>query len=650
MKELYERGSANYPRLRTDMLFSDYENDYTYWGYMDEAIRHIEGVQMLDPSLWKRFVDQFREKSDCDGSWRGEFWGKLMRGAALTYSYTKNPELYRQLVQTVEDMLTTQEADGRISTYSQETEFTAWDLWCRKYVLLGMQYFLEICQSEELKRRVIHSMCRQVDYIIQFVGSEKEGKKPIANTGVLIYRGANSASILEPIVRLYSLTEEQKYLDFATYLVDAGVLDVANLYKLAFENQFKPYQYPVTKAYEVISCFEGLVEYYRITGEPWQKTAAENFGKLLLENEFTVTGSAGCTFEFFDHSTVRQADPDVDLAQETCVTVTMMKYFYQLLLLTGDPKYADAFEISLYNAYFGAFNSEEKVNEKMLRDYPDAYPDVFPFDSYSSLTNGLRGKQVGGLRKFSDGHCYGCCAAIGAAGNGLIPKVQLLTSRDGYAMNLYINGTVTVHSDGGDITFVTKTDYPRSGLIRFAVNPEKPVEFVLSLRIPAWSENTKLTVNGQEIPVIKGYTRIRRTWTPGDMLELRLDMRTRVIRPIPYGSQILVNKPCWKANYIATTYDVENPEAKKHIALQRGPLVLAQDARLGYDVSAPAQLRIREDGYIDTEMVAEQADFPHMLLVRVSRLDGTEMELVDYASAGKTWTDSSRMAAWIRQA
>lgn len=649
MKELYERGSANYPRLRTDTLFSDYENDYTYWGYMDEAIRHIETAQMLDPSLWKRFVQQFREKSDCDGSWRGEFWGKLMRGAALTYSYTKNPALYELLTQTVEDMLTTQESNGRISTYSRETEFTAWDLWCRKYVLLGMQYFLEICQSEELKRRVIHSMCRQVDYIIQFIGSEKEGKKPIANTGVLIYRGANSASILEPIVRLYSLTEEQKYLDFATYLVDAGVLDVANLYKLAFENQFKPYQYPVTKAYEVISCFEGLVEYYRITGEPWQKTAAENFGKLLLENEFTVTGSAGCTFEFFDHSTVRQADPDVDLAQETCVTVTMMKYFYQLLLLTGDPAYADAFETSLYNAYFGAFNTEGRVNQKMLQTYPDAYPEVFPFDSYSPLTAGLRGKQVGGLRKFSDGHSYGCCAAIGAAGNGLVPKMHLLTSRDGYTMNLYINGMVTVHGDKGNITFTTKTDYPRSGLIRIGVTPEKPMTFALGLRIPAWSEHTKLTVNGQAVSVAQGYTQNERLWKSGDMLELQLDMRTRVIRPIAYGSQILVNKPCWKANYIATTFDVEHPDAKNHVALQRGPLVLAQDARLGYDVSAPAQLRIREDGCIDVRIVAEQVDFPHLLQVSVPLADGTEMQMVDYASAGKTWTDSSRMAAWIRQ-
>jgi len=648
MKALYEKGSANYPRLSSDALFSDYENEYTYYGYMNEAIRGIEEKQMLEPSLWKRFVDQFREKSDCDGSWRGEFWGKLMRGAALTYSYTKDPKLYQQLEQTVEDMLTTQEENGRISTYSHETEFTAWDLWCRKYVLLGMQYFLEICQNGDLRQRVITSMRRQADHIIRYVGPENEGKKPIANTGVLIYRGANSASILEPIVRLYSLTEEKKYLDFATYLVDAGVLDVANLYRLAFEDQFKPYQYPVTKAYEVISCFEGLVEYYRITGEPWQKTAVENFGKRLLENEFTVTGSGGCTFEFFDHSAVRQANPEVDLAQETCVTVTMMKYFYQLLLLTGDPQYADAFERSLYNAYFGSFNTEEKVNKKMLRVYPDAYPEVFPFDSYSPLTNGLRGKQVGGLRKFSDGHSYGCCAAIGAAGNGLVPKIHLLTSRDGYAMNLYINGTVTVHSPQGDITFLTKTNYPASGLVRIGITLKKPLSFALSLRIPSWSRSTRLTVNGMPITVTAGYTRIERLWKPGDQLELELDMRTQVIYPVLYGSQILVNKPCWKANYIATTFDVEHPEAKDHIALRRGPLILAQDARLGYDVAEPAPIRIRDDGTVDTAFAAEEADFPHLLQVCVPLLDGRKMELVDYASAGKTWDDTSRMAAWIR--
>ena len=157
------------------------------------------------------------------------------------------------------------------------------------------------------------------------------------------------------MVRLYSLTKNERYLDFATYLVEAGGLDIANIFRLAYENNFKPYQYPITKAYETISCFEGLLEYYRVTGIHWHKTAVVNFADAILETDFTVVGSCGCSFEFFDHSAVRQANTNVEFAQETCVTVTLMKFLFQVSLLTGDPKYVDAFERSLYNAYFGAW-------------------------------------------------------------------------------------------------------------------------------------------------------------------------------------------------------------------------------------------------------------------------------------------------------
>ncbi len=68
-----------------------------------------------------------------------------------------------------------------------------------------------------------------------------------------------------------------------------------------------PYQYPVTKAYEMISCFEGLLELYRVTGDEKCKKAALNFTDRILETDFTVIGSCGCTHEFLDHSTVRQA-------------------------------------------------------------------------------------------------------------------------------------------------------------------------------------------------------------------------------------------------------------------------------------------------------------------------------------------------------
>ena len=75
-----------------------------------------------------------------------------------------------------------------------------------------------------------------------------------------------SAKLLEPVVRLYALTEKPEYLEFAGYIIGLGGTDVANLFDLAYDDDFYPYQYPVTKAYEMTSCFKGLLEYYFIKG------------------------------------------------------------------------------------------------------------------------------------------------------------------------------------------------------------------------------------------------------------------------------------------------------------------------------------------------------------------------------------------------
>ena len=227
-----------------------------------------------------------------EGGWRGEYWGKMMRGACFTYSYTRNPQLYKILPATVKDLMSVQEENGRISSYSPETEFDAWDMWSRKYVLLGMLYYLEICEDDALKKEIIDCMVKQVDYLIERIGYEEDGKKPITSC-TRHWRGLNASSILEPIVRLYTLTNEQRIFDFATYIVNEGGMDVVNIFDLAYENKLSPYQYPATKAYEMTSCFEGLLEYYRITGIEKYKTAVINYANKILENDFTIIGSSG---------------------------------------------------------------------------------------------------------------------------------------------------------------------------------------------------------------------------------------------------------------------------------------------------------------------------------------------------------------------
>lgn len=619
-----------------------------YGGFVDKAFKFIEEFQLISPEHWRRFVYQFESDADADRGWKGEYWGKMMRGACLVYAYTRNTQLYDALEHTVTEMLDAADADGRISTYPREREFCGWDMWCRKYVLLGMQYFLDICQSGRLRERVIASMRAQLDYIIAHIGNKSEGKKEI-NKATNNWRGLNSSSILEPVVRLYALTGEQKYFDFATYIVERGCTDIVNIFELAYDDELYPYQYPVTKAYEMTSCFEGLIEYYKITKNERYRRAIVNFANKVLESDLTVIGCAGCTHELFDHSGVRQANTTNDpIMQETCVTVTLMKFFYRVYLLTGDTKYVDAFEISFYNAYLGAINTEKVIDPSIIEDHPDWIAEPLPFDSYSPLTAGRRGRRIGGLQRMSDMHYYGCCACIGSAGIGIVPALQLCGYDGGVALNLFIDGIASVRTPlGRELELITLTDYPRTSKVALRLNMEAPERFEFRIRDPYWSKTTAVSVNGKaDGKKAGGYIEIEREWQSGDEIELELDMRIEAIRPTPYGSQILINEIIWEADHMIPTFDREDPLAQRHIALRRGPIMLAQDGRLGYSLDTPVEFVLSESGYADRYESATDVPYDAIVKLSLPTEDGS-ITLTDYASAGKLWSDESSIAVWI---
>ena len=132
------------------------------------------------------------------------------------------------------------------------------------------------------------------------------------------------------------------------------------------------------------------------------------------------------------------------------------------------------------------------------------------------------------------------------------------------------------------------------------------------------------------------------------MIELLLDMRTEAIYPIPYGHDILMNKVIWGLNYVVPTYDEEDSMAKHHIALRRGPVMLAEENRLGYSVDKPVDIRVEADGYVGA-VIAENkiAPYVNMLEMCVPLKNGEFLHVTDYASAGKTLNDDSKMAVWM---
>ncbi|MBO5274335.1 MAG: glycoside hydrolase family 127 protein, partial [Clostridia bacterium] len=418
IEDVTKKGSPYYTRRATDKLFELPCTHYTYEGVYMDTVNFIKKKQLLDAPLWALFVEQFRgTPDDHDRGWRCEYWGKMMRGACFTYQVTNDEQLYATLTDTIIDMLSAQDEDGRFSTYSKEVEFSGWDLWGRKYVMLGFQYYWEICRDEVLKKRIIEAISRHADYIISRIGYENQGKLPIVKTSNF-WGGVNSSSILEPMMRLYNITGKNKYLDFSSYLVNCGGCDGLNLWETAYENNLAPYQLPVRKAYEIMSYFEGILEFYRVSRVEKYRIAVLNFVNSIIKTEVTIIGSAGCEGEFFNNAKMMQFSSKIDdIMQETCVTVTWMKLCSAMLALTGDSVFADQIETAALNAIRGSVNTENVQHNGGL-----------PFDSYTPTRAGIRGRSVGGQKTIEGNRFYGCCACIGSAGPAVYFKNAVMSA------------------------------------------------------------------------------------------------------------------------------------------------------------------------------------------------------------------------------
>ena len=491
----------------------------------------------------------------------------------------------------------------RLSTYNVENEFNDWDLWCRKYVMLGILYFVDICKEEDIKTKLIDSLIKHADYILEHIGSDK---KSILDTS-LAWGAINSCTLLEPMVKLYNLTNDNKYLEFSKYIVSTGGCKDINLIEIALDNKLYPFEYPVTKAYEMMSFFDGVLELYSVTKEEYLKTASLNFLNKVLESDYSIIGSSGCTHELFDNSTITQSIEHNDVMQETCVTVTLMKLLHRALTLTFDSKYADYIERSYYNAFLGSINYN--MNDELYwgEEY-DFQFDYSPsrafikrikgltFDAYAPLYKDARNKKTGGYKLLRGNKCYGCCTCIGSLGVGLFPIDAAMQTRDGIAINQYFNESLIMYSPKGQkVEIEVKTDYPYDCKISLSIHAQYKEEFNIDFRIPDYIDEA--IMNGETIEKGK-YYRIRKEWNK-DVINLEFKSH---IYPQQFGNKI---------------------------AVTNGLIVFAIDNRID-NIDKTATSNIESISYV-------KEDVPCNAEIEVKFSNDEIIKMVDYSSAGSNW-------------
>lgn len=597
--------AADADAVVSDALVPPVASDVHLGGFVgdriDLCLRHRVMAQDIET-----LIKPFRARTEVgDGDWRCEYWGKWYMSAVLACNYKPAPENVAVVEKAARDLIATQGPDGYIGTRKKESRLLGWDVWGRKYVLLGLLAYYDRTGDKSVLEVAKH----HADSLLDETGP---GKANIAEVGYAGWKGLPPSSVLEPTVLLYRRTGDAKYLDYARYIVGQWTkpnrLTSTGLRLIDNARNGTPAGEMVsTKAYEMTSCYEGVCELYRATGDPAMLEAVTKYGDSIIDTELFIVGSGSSREVWFGgkkRQTVTNPDP-----METCVTATWMKYCYQLLRLTGNSKYADQMEISLYNALLGALK-----------------PDGTWWGYYIPM----EGTKTASLVQHAD-IGLSCCVCSGPRALMLTPLWGVMTGPQGLTVNLYNPGSAVVTLKSGNrVKLVQETDYPKSGSIRIAVEPSVEETFAVRLRIPQWSERVSLKVNGANAHVATTpgtYASIERKWNKGDKITLDLDMRGRA---------------------------VVDPGGSGRVALVRGPIVLSQDRRLQSDRIDPP-IEFRQDSEHHVDLRPAKAKRPGVWMAfeasGVSADDGSKsrIALCDYASAGNTWTQESTFRVWMPQ-
>ena len=229
---------------------------------------------------------------------------------------------------------------------------------------------------------------------------------------------------------------------------------------------------------------------------------------------------------------------------ESCAAIGNYFWNWRLLAATGEAKYADVLERALYNG----INSGMSINGTL---YCYRNPLELSGDPEDKIRNPWYNTT--------------CCPPNLQRVFASLPGYFYSTSEDGLYVHLYDNNTLDWKlDDGTGIKVTQETHYPWQGLVDLTVSPAKPAEFTLYLRIPGWSENTRVAVNKEEVankPKPGEYLALRRQWKEGDTVSLLLDLGPRLTIANPLVRENAGRAAVERGPVVYAAEGLDNPQA-----------------------------------------------------------------------------------------
>lgn len=415
----------------------------------------------------RAFVERDDDERGHGGLWRGEFWGKLMLSAARVADYLNDPAVTKFIVDECHRMIDLQDPDGYLGSYKDkelvsitdpETTkktygwYPCWNIWNRKYAMWGMLMAYKATGDKE----ILASVERQMNQLIDML--HRLGLK-LHDTGTANMYGLPSMSLLKPIVMLYEETGNRKYLDFAAEMLpdwDRDDGQCPNFFRNAKLdkplNEWYPDNGSWDKTYEFLSCTDGLIEYYRATGDRRCLETAKAICDNLAKTDANPFGGVG----FGDH--MIGAVKYCNALNEVCDVIHWIRLNVDIFLTTGEKKYLDAVETAYFNGYLAGIWRGGAYGPFFLRGH---------------------GRHTG--QRGQCGYAYNHCC-VNNLPRTFMDVAQVTVTRDAagtFHVNLYQDATVELYG----VKFEISGNYPVDNVVTVKVSdPAAKVEF----RKPAW--------------------------------------------------------------------------------------------------------------------------------------------------------------------
>jgi len=456
---------------------------------------------------------------------------KVVEGAAYSLSVQPDPELQQQLEAIIARVAAAQEPDGYLYTFrTMHPDSPAHDWIDQERWLKDPDLSHELYNSGHLYEAgtayyqatgsdsLLNICLKNAELVYQDLG---DGKPRIAPGHQVIEMG---------LARLYRQTGDERWLDLAKVFLEAR----------GTGHEYSQDHQPVIDQREAVGhavranyMYAGMADIAALKGDESYLKAINAIWENVVGKKLHLTGGVGA------RGAGEAYGDNYELPNrcynETCAAIGFLYWNHRMFLMTGDAKYMDVFERTLYNGFLSGVSLS---GDKFF------YPNPLEYDGKAKNNHGFAGRAP----------WFGCACCP--------PNVlRTMASLGGYAyavqdeklyVNLYAQGEAHAEVNGNTVKVAQETDYPWNGAIKLTIAPEMAGDFTLCLRIPGW-------VRGQPVPsdlysydnaepsdwsikvndeLIKpqskqGFAMIQRSWNNGDTVELSLPMPVRRVTAHP---------------------------------------------------------------------------------------------------------------------